>query len=52
MFRRGKPHDGVRLTCQELVQRLCIHVPAFRFLDAIDNLKGLVRFRSDHHPCE
>lgn len=52
MFRRGEAHDGFKLTGQELVQRLCVHVPAFRFLDAIDNLKGLVRFGSDHHPWE
>lgn len=41
-----------KLTSQELVQRLRIHVPAFGFLDGVDDLEGLICFGSDHHPCE
>lgn len=39
-------------TRQELVQCLRIHVPALGFLDGVDNLKGLIGFGSDHHPCK
>lgn len=41
-----------RLTLQEIVQGLSIHVPALRFLDSVDNLKGLICFGSNHHACE
>lgn len=35
-------YEGVRLTCQELVQGLSVHVPAFSLLDVVDNLEGLI----------
>lgn len=45
-------YEGVRLTCQELVQGLSVHVPAFSLLDVVDNLEGLICFGSNHHACE
>lgn len=45
------PYVRVRLTCQELVQGLSVHVPALGFLGVIDNLKGLICFGSNHHAC-
>lgn len=47
-----REREGVRLTSKELVQGLSVHVPALSFLDVVDNLKGLICFRSNHHACE
>lgn len=52
MFHRGKLHNEAPLTCQEPVQCLRIHFPALGLLDGVDDLKGLIGFGPNHHPCE